>query len=177
MSSISKGLNESAYRKYDNNRTGFSRRPRDDERHDLDVQQPSKQEWALKINGKVWSKDGKAVTFSSKEQALKARQSLLNKRPELEVGLVTRGGVAEESHYDIGDFHNAKLSGDYGKDLTTSGISSSGHSIDKGANDGQRGRPSTNKLAGVSKSLPATFKILAILPNPPSPDIKFCNDS
>ena len=95
MSSISKGLNESAYRKYDNNRTGFSRRPRDDERHDLDVQQPSKQEWALKINGKVWSKDGKAVTFSSKEQALKARQSLLNKRPELEVGLVTRGGVAE----------------------------------------------------------------------------------
>ena len=98
MSSISKGLNESAYRKYDNNRTGFSRRPRDDERHDLDVQQPSKQEWALKINGKVWSKDGKAVTFSSKEQALKARQSVLAKRPELEIGLVSKvseQGVAE----------------------------------------------------------------------------------
>jgi hypothetical protein len=95
MSKILTGLNESTYRKYDNNRTGFSRGPRDDERHDLDVRQPSKQEWALKINGKVWSKDGKTVTFASKEQALKARQSLLSKRPELEVGLVTRGGVAE----------------------------------------------------------------------------------
>jgi GNAT superfamily N-acetyltransferase len=159
MSSILKGLNESAYRQYDTNRTGFSRGTRDDERHDLDVQQPSKQEWALKINGKVWSKDGNTVTFDSKEKALKARQSLLARRPELEVGLVTRGGVAEadveESHYDIGDFHNAKLSGDYGKGLTTSGISSSGHSIDKGANDGQRGRPSHNKLVGVSKALPA----------------------
>ena len=95
MSKILTGLNESTYRKYDNNRTGFSRGPRDDERHDLDVQKPSPQEWALKINGKVWSKDGKTVTFASKEQALKARQSLLAKRPELEVGLVTRGGVAE----------------------------------------------------------------------------------
>ena len=155
MSSIIKGLNESTYRNYDANRTGFSRGPRDDERHDLDIQQPTPQQWALKINGKVWSKDGNTVTFDSKEKALKARQSLLARRPELEVGLVTRGGVAEESHYDIGDFHNAKLSGDYGKDLTTSGISSSGHSIDKGANDGQRGRPSSNKLAGVSKALPA----------------------
>jgi len=103
MSSILKGLNESAYRQYDTNRTGFSRGPRDDERHDLDVQQPSNQEWALKINGKVWSKDGKAVTFASKEQALKARQSLLAKRPELEVGLVTRGGVAETEGNFAGD--------------------------------------------------------------------------
>jgi len=95
MSNILTGLIESTHRKYDNNRTGFSRGPRDDERHDLDVQKPSTQEWALKINGKVWSKDGKTVTFASKEQALKARQSLLAKRPELEVGLVTRGGVAE----------------------------------------------------------------------------------
>jgi hypothetical protein len=90
MSIILKGLNESTHKKYDNNRTGFSRGPRDDERHDLDVQQPTKEEWALKINGKVWSKDGKTVTFTSKEKALKARQSLLAKRPELEVGLVTR---------------------------------------------------------------------------------------
>ena len=95
MSKILKGLNESTHNKYDNNRTGFSRGPRDDERHDLDVQKPSPQEWALKINGKVWTKDGNTVTFASKEQALKARQSLLAKRPELEVGLVTRGGVSE----------------------------------------------------------------------------------
>jgi hypothetical protein len=95
MSKILTGLNESTYRKYDNNRTGFSRGRRDDERHDLDVQRPTPQEWALKINGKVWSKDGKTVTFTSKEKALKARESLLARRPELEVGLVTRGGVAE----------------------------------------------------------------------------------
>ena len=75
---------------YNNNRTGFRRGPRDDERHDLDVQKPSNQVWGLKINGKVWSKDGKDVTFASKEQALKARQTLLAKRPELEIGLVTR---------------------------------------------------------------------------------------
>jgi hypothetical protein len=80
---------------YHANRTGFSRGPRDDERHDLDVQQPSKQEWALKINGKVWSKDGKTVTFSSKEAALNIRNSILKNRPDLEIGLVTRGGVAE----------------------------------------------------------------------------------
>jgi len=72
---------------YHANRTGFSRGQRDDERHDLDV---AKQQWALKINGKVWSKDGKAVAFDSKEKALKARQSLLAKKPDLEVGLVTR---------------------------------------------------------------------------------------
>jgi hypothetical protein len=75
---------------YNDNRTGFKRGPRDDERHDLDVQKPSREEWGLKINGKVWSKDGKDVTFASKEQALKARQTLLAKRPELEIGLVTR---------------------------------------------------------------------------------------
>ena len=78
---------DEAHTNYHANRTGFSRGPRDDERHDLDV---AKQQWALKINGKVWSKDGKAVTFDSKEKALKARQSLLAKKPDLEVGLVTR---------------------------------------------------------------------------------------
>jgi len=88
------GVDE-AHNNYHANRTGFSRGARDDERHDLDV--PSQQQWALKINGKVWSKDGRAVTFASKEAALKARQSLLTKRPELEIGLVTRGGVAEAS--------------------------------------------------------------------------------
>jgi hypothetical protein len=101
MSKILKGLNESTRNKYDNNRTGFSRGPRDDERHDLDVQKPTREEWALKINGKVWSKDGKAVTFSSKEQALKARQSLLAKRPELEVGLVTRSVSEAGTGLDI----------------------------------------------------------------------------
>ncbi len=83
---------------YHANRTGFARGPRDDERHDLDVAKPSKQVWGLKINGKIWSKDGNAVTFSNKEQALKARQSVLAKRPELEIGLVSKvseQGVAE----------------------------------------------------------------------------------
>jgi len=101
MSKILKGLNESTHNKYDNNRTGFSRGPRDDERHDLDVQKPAREEWALKINGKVWSKDGKTVTFASKEQALKARQSLLAKRPELEVGLVTRSVSEAGTGLDI----------------------------------------------------------------------------
>ena len=88
MSKILKGLNESAYRKYDANRTGFRRGPRDDERHDLDVPRPTI--YALKINGKIWQKDGNVVTFFTKERALAARNSILNKRPELEVGLVQR---------------------------------------------------------------------------------------
>ena len=61
----------------------------DDERHDLDV--PKQQVWALKINGRV---DGSNV-FNSKEQALKQRLSLLSKNPESEIGLVTKGGMAE----------------------------------------------------------------------------------
>jgi len=103
MSSILKGLNESKYRQYDTNRTGFTRGPRDDERHYLDVQQPSKQEWALKIDGKIWSKDGKTVTFKSKEAALNIRNSILKNRPDLEIGLVTRGGVAETEGNFVGD--------------------------------------------------------------------------
>ena len=99
---------------YHDNRTGFKRGPRDDERHDLDVQQPSKQVWGLKINGKVWSKDGKDVTFASKEQALKARQSLLAKRPELEVGLVTKmsedytGMFAAEKTAEVNPYGGSK---------------------------------------------------------------------
>lgn len=99
---------------YHDNRTGFKRGPRDDERHDLDVEQPSKQVWGLKINGKVWSKDGKDVTFASKEQALKARQSLLAKRPELEVGLVTKvledytGMFAAEKTPEINPYGGSK---------------------------------------------------------------------
>ena len=73
---------------YDDNRTGFSRGPRDDERHDLDVPRPTI--YALKINGKIWQKDGNVVTFFTRERALAARNSILNKRPELEVGLVQR---------------------------------------------------------------------------------------
>jgi hypothetical protein len=99
---------------YHDNRTGFKRGPRDDERHDLDVQQPSKQVWGLKINGKVWSKDGKDVTFASKEQALKARQSLLAKRPKLEVGLVTKmsedytGMFAAEKTAEVNPYGGSK---------------------------------------------------------------------
>jgi hypothetical protein len=60
----------------------------DDERHDLDTPRPTI--YALKINGKIWQKDGNVVTFFTKERALAARNSILNKRPELEVGLVQR---------------------------------------------------------------------------------------
>jgi len=74
--------------KYDNNRTGFSRGPRDDERHDLDVPRPLI--YGLKINGKIWKKDGNVVTFFTKERALAARNAILAKRPDVEVGLVQR---------------------------------------------------------------------------------------
>lgn len=79
-----------AYNNYHANRTGFSRGQRDDERHDLDV--PTQQIWGLKINGKVWSKGGKYVTFTSKQAALNARNSILKNKPDLEIGLVTQGG-------------------------------------------------------------------------------------
>jgi hypothetical protein len=68
----------------------------DDERHDLDVPRPSTQVWALKINGQV---DGNNV-FSSKDQALKHRLNLLAKNPELEIGLVTKGGVPEDAYME-----------------------------------------------------------------------------
>jgi len=85
-------LNE-AFNNYHANRTGFSRGQRDDERHDLDT--PT-QVWGLKINGKVWSKGGVDVTFKTKEAALNIRNSILKNRPDLEIGLVTRSGVAED---------------------------------------------------------------------------------
>jgi hypothetical protein len=73
---------------YDDNRTGFSRGPRDDERHDLDTPRPLI--YGLKINGKIWKKDGNTVTFFTKERALAARNSILAKRPDVEVGVVQR---------------------------------------------------------------------------------------
>jgi hypothetical protein len=85
-------LNE-AFNNYHANRTGFSRGQRDDERHDLDT--PA-QVWGLKINGKVWSKGGKDVTFTSKQAALNTRNAILKNKPDLEIGLVTRGGLAEK---------------------------------------------------------------------------------
>jgi hypothetical protein len=92
----------------------------DDERHDLDVpRQSSPQVWGLKINGKVWSKDGKSVTFTNKESALKSRDSILKSRPDLEIGLVTRGGqkgVAEGSNDDnftIDDIHKLEQIKDF----------------------------------------------------------------
>jgi len=143
-------LNE-AFNNYHANRTGFSRGQRDDERHDLDV--PVKQEWALKINGKVWSKDGKAVAFATKEQALKARQSILSRKPELEVGLVTRS--IDEGRYDSDDYYNPRLSRDYGaRNLhTDSGAYEFEKNVPAGEPGGERGRPSN--LKGISKVLPA----------------------
>jgi hypothetical protein len=87
---------------YHANRTGFARGDRDSERHDLDV--PAPQVWGLKINGKVWNKDGKDVTFNTREAALRIRDSILKNRPDLEIGLVTKGGqqgVAEDSLDEI----------------------------------------------------------------------------
>ena len=75
---------------YHANRTGFARGARDSERHDLDV--PAPQVWGLKINGKVWAKDGKDVTFNTREAALNIRNAILKNRPDLEIGLVTKGG-------------------------------------------------------------------------------------
>jgi hypothetical protein len=68
----------------------------DDERHDLDVPRPSTQVWALKINGQVDSNN----VFNSREQALKHRLNLLAKNPELEIGLVTKGGVPEDAYME-----------------------------------------------------------------------------
>lgn len=82
-----KGVSE-AGRSYDDNRTGFSRGARDDERHDLDIPRPLI--YGLKINGKIWQKDGNTVTFFTKERALAARNSILAKRPDVEIGLVQR---------------------------------------------------------------------------------------
>ncbi len=79
---------------YDTNRTGFKRGPRDDERHDLDTPHP-KQQWALKINGKIWAKDGQTVVFGTKERALSARQSILARNPKADVGLLTREDTNE----------------------------------------------------------------------------------
>lgn len=80
---------ESVGSNYHDNRTGFARRPReDDERHDLDVPRPLI--YGLKINGKIWKKDGNVVTFFTKERALAARNSILAKRPDVEIGLVQR---------------------------------------------------------------------------------------
>ena len=83
-----KGMAE-AGSSYDANRTGFAKPQRnDDERHDLDAPRPLI--YGLKINGKIWQKDGNTVTFFTKERAMAARNSILAKRPELEIGLVQR---------------------------------------------------------------------------------------
>ena len=79
LSTVDAKLINEAYNNYHANRTGFSRGPRDDERHDLDS---GTQQWALKINGKVWTKG----IFGSKEKALKARQTMLAKNPNQEIG-------------------------------------------------------------------------------------------
>lgn len=53
--------------------------------------QPYLQQWALKVNGKV---DGSNI-FRSEQAAMLARTALLRKYPSAQVGLVTRGGLAE----------------------------------------------------------------------------------
>jgi hypothetical protein len=75
---------------YHANRMGFTKPSgqRDDERHDLDAPRPLI--YGLKINGKIWQKDGNTVTFFTKERAMAAKNSMLNKRPELEITLVQR---------------------------------------------------------------------------------------
>lgn len=61
---------------------------RDPEHHELDAPRPLI--YGLKINGKIWKKDGNTVTFFTKERALAAKKSMLNKKPELEITLVQR---------------------------------------------------------------------------------------
>ena len=81
---------------YHANTTGFSKPKRnDDERHDLDVAQSTI--YGLKINGQIWKKDGHVVTFATREKALAARNSIMLKRPELEVGLIQKGSAMESA--------------------------------------------------------------------------------
>jgi hypothetical protein len=54
--------------------------------------QPYLQQWALKVNGKV---DGSNI-FRSEQAAMLARSALLKKNPNVQIGLVTRGGLAED---------------------------------------------------------------------------------
>ena len=54
--------------------------------------QPYLQQWALKVNGKV---DGSNI-FRSEQAAMLARSALLRKNPNVQIGLVTRGGLAED---------------------------------------------------------------------------------
>ena len=86
-------LNE-AYNNYHANRTGFRTGARDPEGQDP---RASQQVWGLKINGKVWSKQGKDVTFTSKQAAINTMNAILKNRPDLQgkIGVVTKGGVAE----------------------------------------------------------------------------------
>ena len=85
---------DEARNNYHANRTGFSRGARDPEGQDP---QASQQVWGLKINGKVWSKQGKDVTFTSKQAAINTMNAILKNRPDLQgkIGVVTKGGVAE----------------------------------------------------------------------------------
>jgi curved DNA-binding protein CbpA len=166
MSKILKGLNESTHNKYDNNRTGFSRGPRDDERHDLDAQKPAREEWALKINGKVWSKDGKTVTFTSKEKALKARQSLLAKRPELEVGLVSRK-VSEGFLDAVKDKYNQA------KDYFDDSPEAVERKLARLRNTGAEARPGANTAQPVQHQTQADpYQVLGVSPDANSADIK-----
>jgi len=166
MSNILKSLNEASHRRYDNNRTGFSRGPRDDERHDLDVQKPAREEWALKINGKVWSKDGKTVTFDSKERALKARQSLLAKRPELEVGLVSRS-VSEGFLDAVKDKYNQA------KDYFDDSPEAVERKLARLRNTGAEARPGANTAKPVQRQTQADpYQVLGVSPDANSADIK-----
>jgi hypothetical protein len=68
--------------------------------------------------------------------------------------MYSQQGVAE-GRFNPDDYHDARTSGDYGMDLPANTSGSSYKEVDKGSKDGQRGRPSTKSLNGISKALPA----------------------
>jgi len=61
--------------------------------------------------------------------------------------------TVDEAQYDRGDYYSARQGGEYGKGLTASNVGSGGGYINKGANDGQKGRP--KKTSGFTDKLPA----------------------
>ncbi len=61
--------------------------------------------------------------------------------------------TVDEAQYDRGDYYSARQGGEYGKGLTASNVDGGGGYINKGANDGQKGRP--KKTSGFTDKLPA----------------------
>jgi hypothetical protein len=110
---ILSGINSNNY--YDSN-IGLSSGSRDT------TKQPYLQQWALKVNGKV---DGSKI-FRSERDAIQARLNMLIKSPTAKIGLVTRGGLAEESLNEV-DPHNYDSDWDYQDAVSRSGKSRSSY--------------------------------------------------